>query len=191
MSDFVVLSHSRPSHVTPGAGVVLGDAMAMALPGTKALVVAISAVARIPRPTDFFWFIATIVGCHLNPSHTGSFTAGPYVLIAHHAPAEAGLIYAYREHCPNLARAVSAGRYSAIPTSRAVSNHASAAGRRRANAARAEASRTLPPITRRNQRRRGGAGGSRRHQATVRHTQRRHGGNPPSSGRRYGRPAEP
>lgn len=114
--------------------------MAMALPGTKVLVVAISAVVRIPRPTDFFWFIATIVGCHLNPSHTGSFTAGPYVLIAHHAPAEAGLIYAYREHCPNLARAVSAGRYSAIPTSRAVSNHASAAGRRRANAARAEAS---------------------------------------------------
>lgn len=32
------------------------------------------------------------------------FTAGPYLLIAHHAPAEAGLIYAYREHCPNLAR---------------------------------------------------------------------------------------
>ncbi len=32
------------------------------------------------------------------------FTAGPYVLIAHHAPAEANLIYAYREHCPNLAR---------------------------------------------------------------------------------------
>jgi DNA polymerase-3 subunit epsilon len=32
------------------------------------------------------------------------FTAGPYVLIAHHAPAEAGLIYAYREHCPTLAR---------------------------------------------------------------------------------------
>ncbi|MGH3943664.1 MAG: 3'-5' exonuclease [Pseudonocardiaceae bacterium] len=32
------------------------------------------------------------------------FIAGPYVLIAHHAPAEAGLIYAYREHCPNLAR---------------------------------------------------------------------------------------
>jgi DNA polymerase-3 subunit epsilon len=32
------------------------------------------------------------------------FTAGPYVLVAHHAPAEAGLIYAYREYCPNLAR---------------------------------------------------------------------------------------
>lgn len=32
------------------------------------------------------------------------FAAGPYVLIAHHAPAEAGLIYALREHCPNLAR---------------------------------------------------------------------------------------
>jgi DNA polymerase III epsilon subunit-like protein len=31
------------------------------------------------------------------------FTAGPYVLVAHHAPAEAGLIYAYREYCPNLA----------------------------------------------------------------------------------------
>jgi DNA polymerase III subunit epsilon len=31
------------------------------------------------------------------------FSAGPYVLIAHHAPAEAGLIYAYREHCPHLA----------------------------------------------------------------------------------------
>ncbi|MEV0299084.1 3'-5' exonuclease [Nocardia sp. NPDC050710] len=30
--------------------------------------------------------------------------AGPYVLFAHHAPAEAGLIYALREHCPNLAR---------------------------------------------------------------------------------------
>ena len=32
------------------------------------------------------------------------FTGGPYVLIAHHAPAEAGLLYALREHCPNLAR---------------------------------------------------------------------------------------
>jgi DNA polymerase III epsilon subunit-like protein len=32
------------------------------------------------------------------------FTAGPYVLIAHHAPAEAGILTAYRAHCPNLAR---------------------------------------------------------------------------------------
>jgi DNA polymerase III subunit epsilon len=32
------------------------------------------------------------------------FTAGPYVLIAHHAPAEARILSAYREHCPNLAR---------------------------------------------------------------------------------------
>jgi DNA polymerase III subunit epsilon len=32
------------------------------------------------------------------------FTAGPYLLVAHHAPAEAELIYSYREYCPNLAR---------------------------------------------------------------------------------------
>ncbi|WP_288048021.1 exonuclease domain-containing protein [Nocardia sp.] len=32
------------------------------------------------------------------------FTAGPYVLIAHHAPAEAGVLSAYRQSCPNLAR---------------------------------------------------------------------------------------
>ncbi len=32
------------------------------------------------------------------------FTAGPYVLVAHHAPAEAKILSAYREHCPNLAR---------------------------------------------------------------------------------------
>jgi DNA polymerase-3 subunit epsilon len=32
------------------------------------------------------------------------FTAGPYVLIAHHAPAEAKILSAYREHCPHLAR---------------------------------------------------------------------------------------
>lgn len=32
------------------------------------------------------------------------FTAGPYVLVAHHAPAEARLLFDYREHCPNLAR---------------------------------------------------------------------------------------
>lgn len=32
------------------------------------------------------------------------FTGGPYMLIAHHAPAEAAVIYAYREHCPHLAR---------------------------------------------------------------------------------------
>lgn len=32
------------------------------------------------------------------------FTAGPYVLIAHHAPAEAKILSAYREHCPSLAR---------------------------------------------------------------------------------------
>jgi len=31
-------------------------------------------------------------------------TAGPYLLVAHHAPAEARLLFAYREHCPNLAR---------------------------------------------------------------------------------------
>lgn len=70
----------------------------------------------------------------------------------------------------------SVGRYSAIPTSRAVSNHASAAGHRCANAASAAASRTFPPITRRDQRRQGGADGSRRPRATVRRTRRRHGG---------------
>jgi DNA polymerase-3 subunit epsilon len=32
------------------------------------------------------------------------FTAGPYVLVAHHAPAEARLLFNYREHCPHLAR---------------------------------------------------------------------------------------
>jgi DNA polymerase III epsilon subunit-like protein len=32
------------------------------------------------------------------------FTAGPYVLVAHHAPAEGRILSAYREHCPNLAR---------------------------------------------------------------------------------------
>lgn len=32
------------------------------------------------------------------------FTAGPYVLVAHHAPAEAKILSAYRDHCPNLAR---------------------------------------------------------------------------------------
>lgn len=32
------------------------------------------------------------------------FTAGPYVLVAHHAPAEAKILSAYREHCPRLAR---------------------------------------------------------------------------------------
>lgn len=32
------------------------------------------------------------------------FTAGPYVLVAHHAPAEAKILSAYRKHCPNLAR---------------------------------------------------------------------------------------
>ncbi|MFD2422419.1 3'-5' exonuclease [Amycolatopsis pigmentata] len=32
------------------------------------------------------------------------FTAGPYLLVAHHAPAEAKILSAYREHCPNLAR---------------------------------------------------------------------------------------
>lgn len=32
------------------------------------------------------------------------FTAGPYVLIAHHAPAEARILFHYRQHCPNLAR---------------------------------------------------------------------------------------
>lgn len=32
------------------------------------------------------------------------FTAGPYVLVAHHSPAEAKILSAYREHCPNLAR---------------------------------------------------------------------------------------
>lgn len=32
------------------------------------------------------------------------FTAGPYLLIAHHAPAEARILSLYREHCPNLAR---------------------------------------------------------------------------------------
>lgn len=38
------------------------------------------------------------------PRLDSRFTGGPYLLIAHHAPAEAGLIYALREHCPNLAR---------------------------------------------------------------------------------------
>ena len=60
MAEFVVLSHSRPSHVTPGAGVVLGDAMA--LPGTKALEVAISAAVKMPRPTARCWFMTTTVG---------------------------------------------------------------------------------------------------------------------------------
>lgn len=32
------------------------------------------------------------------------FSAGSYLLIAHHAPAEAGLLYRLRAHCPNLAR---------------------------------------------------------------------------------------
>ncbi len=32
------------------------------------------------------------------------FTAGPYLLVAHHAPAEARLLFNYREHCPHLAR---------------------------------------------------------------------------------------
>jgi DNA polymerase III epsilon subunit-like protein len=32
------------------------------------------------------------------------FTAGPYVLVAHHAPAEARILTAYRQHCPHLAR---------------------------------------------------------------------------------------
>ncbi|MGH3938581.1 MAG: 3'-5' exonuclease [Pseudonocardiaceae bacterium] len=32
------------------------------------------------------------------------FTVGPYVLVAHHAPAEARILSAYREHCPTLAR---------------------------------------------------------------------------------------
>ncbi|WP_280247439.1 MULTISPECIES: 3'-5' exonuclease [Nocardia] len=32
------------------------------------------------------------------------FTAGPYQLIAHHAPAEAGILSSYRQHCPNLSR---------------------------------------------------------------------------------------
>ncbi len=47
-SELLTLSQLRPSHVTPGAGVVLGDAMA--LPGNKALKV-ISAATRMPRPT--------------------------------------------------------------------------------------------------------------------------------------------
>jgi hypothetical protein len=49
MSELLVLSQLRPSHVTPGAGVVLGDAMALL--GAKALEVAISAATRMPRPT--------------------------------------------------------------------------------------------------------------------------------------------
>jgi DNA polymerase III alpha subunit (gram-positive type) len=32
------------------------------------------------------------------------FTAGPYMLVAHHAPAEARLLYNYRQHCPTLAK---------------------------------------------------------------------------------------
>lgn len=32
------------------------------------------------------------------------FSAGAYVLVAHNAPAEARILYDYREHCPNLAR---------------------------------------------------------------------------------------
>ncbi|MGW0251132.1 3'-5' exonuclease [Nocardia goodfellowii] len=31
------------------------------------------------------------------------FTAGPYLLVAHNAPAEAGILAAYRAHCPILA----------------------------------------------------------------------------------------
>ncbi|MGH3753871.1 MAG: helix-turn-helix domain-containing protein [Pseudonocardiaceae bacterium] len=51
--------------------------------------------------------------------------------------------------------------------------------RRRASAASAEASRTLPPITRRGQR--GAAGGSRHRRARVPHMTRTRGGNPPDS----------
>jgi DNA polymerase-3 subunit epsilon len=32
------------------------------------------------------------------------FTAGPYLLIAHNAPAEARILHTFREHCPHLAR---------------------------------------------------------------------------------------
>ncbi|RLK58387.1 3'-5' exonuclease [Actinokineospora cianjurensis] len=32
------------------------------------------------------------------------FVDGPYVLVAHHAPAEARLLHALRDHCPRLAR---------------------------------------------------------------------------------------
>lgn len=32
------------------------------------------------------------------------FTNPPYLLVAHNAPTEGGLLYDYREHCPNLAR---------------------------------------------------------------------------------------
>lgn len=32
------------------------------------------------------------------------FTAGPYLLVAHHAPTEARLLSNHREHCPHLAR---------------------------------------------------------------------------------------
>lgn len=32
------------------------------------------------------------------------FTAGPYVLVAHHAPAEAKILFNYRAQCPNLAK---------------------------------------------------------------------------------------
>lgn len=32
------------------------------------------------------------------------FTAGPYLLVAHNAPAEARILHDFREHCPRLAR---------------------------------------------------------------------------------------
>jgi DNA polymerase-3 subunit epsilon len=32
-------------------------------------------------------------------------TTSPYVLVAHHAPTEAGILFDYREHCPRLASA--------------------------------------------------------------------------------------
>ena len=57
------------------------------------------------------------------------FTAGPYVLVAHHAPAEAGLLYALREHCPNLARIdlidtvrLARARYPSLPGGHGLDN---------------------------------------------------------------------
>ncbi len=83
------------------------------------------------------------------------------------------------------------GKYSGTDSAQAVSNHARADMRPRTSAASAEASTTLPPITRLYQARRGGAGGSRHRQATRRQTPRTRGGSPPDSGRRIGPPSAP
>lgn len=73
----------------------------------------------------------------------------------------------------------SVGKYRVRSTSRAVSNQASAAGRRRARAASAEASTTLPPITPLGWRRPGGGAGLPHRPATGLHSRHRRGGSRP------------